>query len=445
MKPHAQEPNLPQLLATMKAICAPNVSQEVQLRRRLRAAASLRALAEQEQWRPEMMMVGLIRPIVSLLSDAEVELAAARILRPLAETEACRASILAANALPRLIAMTSYGTGEIREEAAGVLGALAHPEQYKVRVLAAGAVPALVDALATSVPRLNDEARGPATPPSATVNAATNVSESSGTPWQTRQAREAAATLCKLATDSEDTKLAIVLEGATPHLVELLSCPCRRTCLEAMRLLCQLCDLTEGRAAIAESGALRVPADVSERIRDTSMPVPNRGGIVVARGEPGGPLVDLLNCPDLDVQAEAAAVIAALGTRREDPLEPGESPAFDGALLILSAGTLKQLVDMLTNGNSRGKAQAARAMFGIAVPEVEANRTAIVSAGSLLPLVAIVRAGDSSCAEGRAWAASTLRLLASSPARRRAIEDAVPVVAPHGRKELMAQIHAYCF
>eukprot|EP00971_Amphidinium_carterae_P308549 6131357-Amphidinium_carterae.1 len=97
---------------------------------------------------------------------------------------------------------------------------------------------------------------------------------------------------------------------------------------------------------------------------------------------------------------------------------------------------------MLTNGNSRGKAQAARAMFGIAVPEVEANRTAIVSAGSLLPLVAIVRAGDSSCAEGRAWAASTLRLLASSPARRRAIEDAVPVVAPHGRKELMAQIHA---
>eukprot|EP00971_Amphidinium_carterae_P086443 1710705-Amphidinium_carterae.1 len=92
----------------MKAICAPNVSQEVQLRRRLRAAASLRALAEQEQWRPEMMMVGLIRPIVSLLSDAEVELAAARILRPLAETEACRASILAANALPRLIAMTSY-------------------------------------------------------------------------------------------------------------------------------------------------------------------------------------------------------------------------------------------------------------------------------------------------------------------------------------------------
>mmetsp|Transcript_45449 Transcript_45449/g.83155 ORF Transcript_45449/g.83155 Transcript_45449/m.83155 type:complete len:443 (+) Transcript_45449:124-1452(+) len=442
MKSPAADPNLSQLLATLRAVSAPNVSQEVQLRRRLRAASSLRSLAEQEHWRPEMMMVGAIRPIVSLLSDSEVELAAARILRPLAETEACRASILAANALPRLIAMTNYGTAEIREEAAAVLGALAYPEQYKIRVLAAGAVPALVEALAAAVPHLPNEAKGQG--PMDTF-ASAGTAESSMTSWQTRLATEAAATLCKLAAGSEDTKLAIVLERAIPYLVEMLSCPCRRTCLEAMRLLGELCDLTEGRAAIAESGALRVPADVSEQIRATSMPVPNRGGIVVPVGEPGGPLVDLLNSADLDVQAEAAAVIAALGTRREDPLEPGESPAFDGALLILSAGTLTKLVDMLSNANRRGKTQAARAMFGIAVPEVEENRTAIVAAGSLLPLVAIVRAGDGSCAEGRAWAASTLRLLASSPARRRAIEDAVPIVAPHGRRELMAPIHAYCF
>jgi vacuolar protein 8 len=74
---------------------------------------------------------------------------------------------------------------------------------------------------------------------------------------------------------------------------------------------------------------------------------------------------------------------------------------------IVAAGAIEPLVALVRDGDAKGKADAARAL-GILADGNDANKAAIRSAGGIEPLAALVRDGD---AEGKADAARALGIL----------------------------------
>merc|ERR1712066_832422 len=80
-------------------------------------------------------------------SHPDLRVRAARVLSHLAVTDACRAVIVAAGALPQLVLMLSRDAADQSEQAAGTLQNLAESDQTRGEVVAAGALPPLAAAL----------------------------------------------------------------------------------------------------------------------------------------------------------------------------------------------------------------------------------------------------------------------------------------------------------
>lgn len=314
---------------------------------------------------------------------------AAIVLSGLAQESACRALLVAGNALPALVTLLSIpGTAE--EAALSVLQSLStSSDRTCAGLIDIGALPHFVGLLSRGIA-------------SACIRAVLVLAAVAGS-----SLRGAAAV--------EDA-------GALPPLVALLAHggPGRGCAAEAALALQRLACTNGSRARIVLAGAL--------------------GPLVALLAPPHG----LSTVQDIVAQAlrlQAAATLAELAIVDDGVPAPGmeaELPA--NAMDFVAAGVLPPILALMSGGTPESQAQAAKVLCWLA--SRRSAHSALVEAGVLPALVAQLHSGPTG--RGRASAAGALRYMAGTRESRAAIESAVPRGLP-GRESLLKSIHTYCF
>jgi len=355
-----------------------------------RAAAELRTLATTEDSRHAILVAGAAPPLVALLADdaPDGKLRAAGALANLATTEAARTAIVAAGALPPFVALLHTGSPMAKEESISALRNIAASPKARRSIVAAGALPPLVALVVGGAPRVGQQAGA--------VGALANLA------------------------DSIEVASEILAVGALPPIVAAMGAhEAKEVRAQAALAISRLAAARRGRGQVIEAGAL--PA-----------------------------LAALLSDGDAAGKCHAAGALAILATEEKSvsaiyvKVEDIEDRAdFLGSAPIVESGVLPALAALLgrkDKEHKEGREQAAYAFFNLAADA--SCRPAIIKAGALVPLVALLQSGGP---EGKAWAAGALRHLADSMENREAIENVVPLVTVSGRQGLLKTLQSYCF
>lgn len=321
-----------------------------------KAAGALEEMSPDKESCSEIVAAGAVRGLLALLAwkapegafpsifamAAEGRKDAACVLRRCAAIAVGQKVMMAAGAIPRLVALLEYAAAEAqeKEEVAGVLENLASTDRVRAAVLESSVVPLLCDMLVNGRPESQAAAAGAlaALPSQAAANFPANgelaaaLFKAGVLPplvsllerGDVEGQRQAARALGTLASGNDERMTVVMTEGLLPGLVALMKDgddSCKQAAVKTM-------------AALAERDDFNLDVDTMMHLGMTEPPDP----VYIARSGALPPLVALLSDPDVDTQENAVLALFRLGANGEI-VEP-----------ILAAGALRPLCSLLFGG-----------------------------------------------------------------------------------------------
>ena len=392
----------------------------------------------------------IITQLVGMLDQergiAAQEQAAAALANLAKESTENRTSILAADGVPRLLALLQSTSAKAKENAVSAISQLAHKSFARQEVITkANGIPMLVATL---------------------QSASLNVKEASG------------VKLCELTTlaiwnmsdENKENQTALMKEGAIPGIVGMVTNPAPEMQTNAAGALsCLAKDHPDNQAAIARSGAIpplctNVRDGTPETREESAAAIwalatdnaPNKATIAKLGGIE--PLVSMLMYGSTDKSSQnAAGALAALATQHSDnrltitkrmvsvlgsKAPPTRAVRLLSALAslcenentnqvaIAKSGGIQHLITWLGNTSEEVQVQAAKAMLSVAGNN-STTQSLIGKLGGVPPLVNLVQRGVQEAQEHAACALWHLATLS---------ENRVIITASNGIPHLVSML-----